>query len=193
MNRIKTFSGKVFDYDNPTPDSICIEDIAHALSNVTRFAGHTKVHYSVAQHSIIVSGFAMAPLPELQAKYCLLGLLHDASEAYLGDVPTPWKKMLQFDYYRQMELKTMNAIFQALEVDANFEDLPPEIHKADKEAFYMEEAYLMNHINSEDNPYTFDTVRKFAVVPPNVAEKLFLEIYEEAKAELAPRIILASR
>ena len=79
---IQTSSGARFDIQNPELD---IEDIAHALSNLCRFNGHVKYFYNVADHSIMVS-FLMGN--ELE------GLLHDASEAYLSDVPKPIKQLL---------------------------------------------------------------------------------------------------
>lgn len=85
---IRTFTGKYFDPFNPDPDLICIEDIAHALSLQCRFSGHTHVHYSVARHSLNVLLLCE------KKEYRLQALLHDASEAYLVDIPTPIKKCL---------------------------------------------------------------------------------------------------
>ena len=84
---ILTFSGKFLDYLNPDPEQIDIEDIAIALSREARFCGHTKKFYSVAQHSVFVSKL----LPPI---FSLEGLLHDASEAYCKDLPTPLKNLL---------------------------------------------------------------------------------------------------
>jgi uncharacterized protein len=82
-----TYTGKALDLENLQPADICIEDIAAALSRQCRFAGHTTWHYSVAQHSLIVADL----LPRADA---LQGLMHDATEAYLVDLPTPVKKLL---------------------------------------------------------------------------------------------------
>ena len=73
-NSIRTNTGKVFDLKLMDPESICIEDIAHALSHVSRFGGHLDKHYSVAQHSVYVAQC-------LTAENQLAGLLHDATEA----------------------------------------------------------------------------------------------------------------
>lgn len=97
---IRTFTGVFIDVTNPKPEQILIEDIAHALSNQCRFGGHTLQFYSVAEHCLLVS--EMVP-----DKHRLAALLHDASEAYLVDIPTPVKQMLPEYYtieYRLMEV-----------------------------------------------------------------------------------------
>lgn len=81
---IETFTHKRLDFYDPDPANICIEDIAHHLANVNRFGGSIYMPYSVAQHSVIMS--RICP-PEL-ALECLL---HDAEEAYLGDIVRPFK------------------------------------------------------------------------------------------------------
>jgi uncharacterized protein len=84
---IQTYTGRrVYPLD-PSPEDIDIADIAHALSNVCRFTGHVREFYSVAQHSVIVSECVPAP-------FALLGLMHDAPEAYIGDISRPLKKSL---------------------------------------------------------------------------------------------------
>lgn len=85
--KIRTYTGKYVDIFNITPDDIDIEDIAHALSHQCRFGGHIKRFYSVAEHSIKVAEM-------LSPEHKLAGLLHDASEAYFIDMPTPIKNAL---------------------------------------------------------------------------------------------------
>lgn len=90
MTWIQTVSGVAFDLLNPTPDMIRLSDIAHALSRIPRFNGHTPVPYSVAQHSVHVSTLAgMIDGPQ----GALDGLFHDAAEAYIGDMPSPVKAL----------------------------------------------------------------------------------------------------
>jgi len=84
---IQTYTGIQFWPLDPLPHEIEIEDIAHALSLICRYAGHCSRFYSVAQHSILVSHF-------VPKKLALTGLLHDASEAYISDIPKPVKNFL---------------------------------------------------------------------------------------------------
>lgn len=102
---IQTFTGRKFYPLAPRIEDICIEDIAHALALQCRFTGHVRVHYSIAQHSEIVS--RLVP-PELE----LQGLLHDASEAYLVDVPSPIKRSATFADYRRAEARLQRMIFE---------------------------------------------------------------------------------
>jgi hypothetical protein len=80
----------------PDPTKIHIDDIAHALSLACRFLGHTDCFYSVSQHSVLVS--ELVPLPD-----ALWGLLHDAAEAYLCDLPAPIKRAPGMWFYRSAE------------------------------------------------------------------------------------------
>lgn len=97
MIYILTHTGIKFDLENPTVDMICLEDIAHALSNICRFTGHTYRFFSVAQHSWNCS-MLMRDL-ELGNEYRIAALMHDAQEAYIGDVSSPLKQLLP-DYNR---------------------------------------------------------------------------------------------
>lgn len=98
---MQTLTGKIFYPLNPTPESICISDIAGALSKMCRFGGHCARFYSVAEHCVLVAAHAPQHLK-------LTALMHDASEAYLVDVPRPVKRQL-VDYSR-IETKLMRAI-----------------------------------------------------------------------------------
>lgn len=84
---IQTYTGRRFYFLDPRPEDIVIEDIAWALGHLCRFNGHVRRFYSVAEHSMLVS--AALP-PKLQ----LAGLLHDAAEAYTGDVTRPLKHLV---------------------------------------------------------------------------------------------------
>jgi hypothetical protein len=100
---IATYSGRKFYPLDPRVEDIDMYDIVHALSQLSRFGGHCTSFYSVAQHCVLVS--LMCP-PE----NALWGLLHDASEAYLCDVPSPLKACPEFEFYRKAEAQLMVMI-----------------------------------------------------------------------------------
>ena len=109
--KFNTFSGKVVDIMNPTVDMIDSRDIAMGLSNNCRWGGQCNHFYSLAQHSIYVATMAPAGLePE--------ALIHDASEAYLGDVIKPLKVILG-KVYADIEEKWMRVICSKYGVDYN--------------------------------------------------------------------------
>ncbi|MBC2594898.1 phosphohydrolase [Ruficoccus amylovorans] len=99
---MQTWSGIRFYPLDPRPEDILIEDIAHALAHICRFGGHVCAFYSVAQHSIMVSD----ALPD---ELALDGLLHDATEAYLGDVVRPLKLSLPQYVEAEQKLEAMIA------------------------------------------------------------------------------------
>lgn len=102
---LRTYTGRKFYVDNPQVEDVHIEDIAHALAICNRFAGHTTVPYSVAQHSVMIAR-TFAP-GSLERKWALL---HDAAEAYIGDMTRPLKKLGEMDGYAVVEDCVMEAI-----------------------------------------------------------------------------------
>src|ERR1039458_2829532 len=102
---IRTYSGLIFWPLNPDPALIRIEDIAHSLAHQCRFGGHSRVFYSVAQHSVRVSEICAT-------EDALWGLLHDASEAYLVDVPAPLKQLPAVAANRRAEQRLQAIIFE---------------------------------------------------------------------------------
>lgn len=125
---IPTSSGNKIYYTNPKPGQIELEDLAHGLAMNSRFGGQTTEFYSVAKHSILVSkelekqGFG----PKVQ----VYGLLHDAAEAYVGDVPAPLKKELE--NFRKIEHGIMDAIWGALDIQPPSDEDWKRIKKADR-------------------------------------------------------------
>jgi hypothetical protein len=85
---MQTYTGVAFDFTNIRPEDINLEDIAQSLSMQCRFNGHTDVFYSVANHSVLVSRI-------VPADAAAWGLLHDAAEAYVCDLPRPVKEHLR--------------------------------------------------------------------------------------------------
>lgn len=128
---IRTVSGLYVNIIDPNPDTIIIEDIAHALTVQRRFGGHIKVHYSVAEHSLDVMNRVTLNEYKLQA------LMHDASEAYLLDIPSPIKQHLK-GYY-EIEENLMKVISQKF----GFEwPMSKEVKQADKDALEWEWKYI---------------------------------------------------
>ena len=131
MNWILTRSGRQFDLLNPTAAMISPHDIGHALARLCRFNGHTLDHYSVAQHSMIVCD--LVPLKDQ-----LPALLHDATEAYLGDMTRPLKALMPA--YRQIEQRVWHAVCDRFEIDPI---LPDSVIRADMVALATERRDLM--------------------------------------------------
>ena len=114
---IQTVSGRRINPFAPDPAAIDIGDIAHALANQCRFGGHCRRFYSVAQHSCVVADLAAGRRAD--ARGVLWALLHDAAEAYLGDLPHPVKHNSELGrIYRDAEDALQAAILQRF-------DLPP--------------------------------------------------------------------
>ncbi|MCQ4257441.1 phosphohydrolase [Stutzerimonas stutzeri] len=131
MSWILTYTGQRFDLLAPRAELITTIDIAHALAHVCRFGGHTRHHYSVAQHSLVVA--SIVP-PGLQ----LVALLHDATEAYVGDLVRPLKALLPD--YSEIEHGIWLAICDRFNLDPV---LPASIHEADMIALATERRDLM--------------------------------------------------
>ena len=124
---IETFTGNTFAPLDPNFADLKVEDIAHALSHQCRFSGHTRFHYSVGEHSVRVSEL-------LKRQKCpnavqLWGLMHDASEAYLVDLPTPLKLDPEIGYaYRKAEARLMRCVCRAFSLP---EKEPAAVREAD--------------------------------------------------------------
>lgn len=104
-------SGRRLDLLDPSPMDIEIEDIAHGLARVARWNGQTTGEhaFSVAQHSVVVEDIAAHIKPGLDPRWRLVALLHDASEYVIGDMISPFKAALGYDY-KLFEARLENAI-----------------------------------------------------------------------------------
>lgn len=164
-NFIMIYSRKKFYYENISSDSIDIADIAHALSNICRFGGHVDRFYSVAQHSVIVSDL----VPQ---EHKLAALLHDASEAYLSDIVSPAKRIL--DDYKKLETKVTWTINRKFGIDTSHEY----IKLADRQALYAE---AMTFFGTVDDWNIDDFYHKREIEPlgPLEAKELFMKTYYE--------------
>jgi 5'-deoxynucleotidase YfbR-like HD superfamily hydrolase len=132
---IRTYTGVLFDFENPERSPISIQDIAHSLSLLCRFAGHCKEFYSVAEHSYRVSYVC----PE---EHAFWGLMHDAGESYCVDVPRPLKYLPGMEPYRAHEKRVMAAICKWYDMDPVE---PPSVKEADVKLLVTEQRDLLKN------------------------------------------------
>lgn len=175
---ILTCSGSYFDFIRPQKSVFDIETIAHALSNICRFTGHTRRFYSVAQHSELVSRI-------VPAEDAMAGLLHDAPEAFIGDVATPLKNLLAD--YQAIEERVEWVVLSRFGVYS----LPQSVKTADRILLATELRDLMP-AHDDVWPVIADVVPLVArIIPldPDAAMVAFLNRYEEIRlAEQAERV-----
>jgi uncharacterized protein len=179
-NNITTYTGRSIDPlgHHVQLGDIDIIDIATALSRIPRFAGHTKHFYSVAQHSCMV---AQRLRPELK----LSGLLHDASEAYLLDIPTPIKQHLPI--YYTAEKRIMNIILARFGLpnspyQIDFYEIIEEIKLADKAQLQFEIQELMTPFLS-NQMLPQDASPSLRCWTPDEAQFRFLELFNAIYTE----------
>jgi len=171
---IRTFTGKEINPFEIRLGEICIDDIAHGLALCNRFAGQTRYPISVAQHSVYCSRLCGG---SLQA------LLHDASEAYLGDV-TKWVKQTpEMAQFRIIEHNLEKLIFQKFGCEY---DIKSEVEEADRIMVRFEglqgfgSSFFINHPN-----YPLLTKRdtqrigSWKFINWRKAEEMFLNCYRE--------------
>lgn len=176
---ITTSTGRRFRVLDPRPEDVCIEDIAHALSLQCRFTGHIREFYSVAQHSVYVS--LMCP-PEV----ALWGLLHDASEAYIGDMSAPLKHTPEMKRFRDTELLVSNAIMNRFGLSRCE---PPSVKYADRRMLLTEARDLGMNVDGWDPEVEpFDS--QIVAWSPSFAEARFLQRFQHLTSSF-PNPVLA--
>lgn len=146
MTQILTATGKRFDLYEPDADLIDPRDISHSLSNLCRFNGHTREFYSVAQHCCIVADL----VPEEDK---LAALLHDSTEAFVGDMVRPLKEWMHA--FQDVEHWIWERICTRFNLDLT---LPASVHHADLVALATEHRDLM-----PPDPATWDCL--FGIEP----------------------------
>lgn len=147
---------------DPRPEEICLEDIATALSNECRYGGHIVPLFSVGQHSVLVA----MHLPHWLRK---VGLMHDAAEAYLKDIPRPIKKHLRD--YGPAEARMARCI--GLRYGLNLEFLSPEVHEEDMRALATEKRDLFAPSRAHEETVT-PWRGKISPWTPEESKKAFL-------------------
>lgn len=166
---IQTASGRYADLLDPQPHHIDIGDIAHALANLCRFGGHTREFYSVAQHSVLASRI-------VPREHALTALLHDATEAYVGDMVLPLKDLLPG--YRLLEASVWRRIAAHYGLPIV---LPGCVKRADLVLLATERRDLMNEQAEpwpvlENVPTLPDTIKPWT--PVNARAQFVLRFWE---------------
>jgi 5'-deoxynucleotidase YfbR-like HD superfamily hydrolase len=159
-NKMRTYSGRYIDAFNMTIEDIDIVDIAHSLALTTRWNGHSIEPYSIAEHCVWMAERATTPETKMEA------LMHDASEAYIVDVPTPIKKRMP--EYLVVEEHIMKLVADKFGFSLPMSD---EVKKLDRQAleFEWENKVLDNTFKSMEH---------------HEAEKRFLECFYKLKKEI---------
>ena len=164
---ITTFTGKKFYIKRPSVEMLCIEDIAHALSMQCRYNGHCPYYMSVAEHSVIMSEL----VPE---EHALWGLLHDASECYIPDVPRPLKAVLtNLDAFEDKILKVVATKYGLPW------PMPESVHKIDSQYVGTEARLLWKDAVPEWTKFYTPMEIELNFWTPKQAERAFIEKFEE--------------
>jgi hypothetical protein len=172
---IQAHSGEYIDLENPSNSKFLIDDIAHGLANTCRFGGQCSPFYSVAQHCVHVS--LLVP-----PRYARGGLMHDASEAYIGDVSSPLKALLS--NYSDIEERLQ---FEIWNWHGGQDRNHPEIKKADLIALATERRDLMPATTTNGAWSMLDGITpvrdKIEPLGPMMAKEAFLNRYHQIVAE----------
>ncbi len=164
---MQTYSGKRYYPLSPNPQDIDMEDIAHSLSLLCRFGGHVDRFYSVAEHCVVLSKW-VAP------ENALAALLHDATEAYVVDLPRPVKHVLP--QYKELEAVVWDAIARKYNIDPI---LPEDVKEGDNRILINEHKTLM----SRSETWTVDALEPLPVEitgwPPQDAEYMYIQRFQE--------------
>jgi len=127
--KVRLYSGKYVDVTNLTEDDICLEDIAHALALKCRWNGNTQGFFSILSHTMIVQSLLTDNKNTLEA------LLHDAHEAYLFDIPAPYKTLEPFKPLVELENKIQELINKKYGVETCN---TPDVKQADMASLRLE-------------------------------------------------------
>jgi hypothetical protein len=177
-NYIMTYTGTKFYPLDPRPDEMFIEDIAHALALSCRFTGHTTSFYSVAEHAVRMAKEALRQ--DLGDAIAFVALMHDASEAYIVDVPRPLKAEPYFGaLYKKYEERIMEVVAEKWDF---FEwPMPYEVKVLDNLMLNTEQRDLMPkeaNVNGPWFPESGILQRKIVTWTPQKAEREFYTMYD---------------
>jgi 5'-deoxynucleotidase YfbR-like HD superfamily hydrolase len=175
---LQTVSGRWVNPFDPDPDQLDPGDIARALANQCRFGGHSRAFYSVAQHSVIVSQLVEQGGGDAEAVFA--ALMHDATEAYLGDMPHPIKHRSPLGAaFKAAEEHLERALRDRFGIQADV----PEIKRADRALLATERRAFSAetwHWPELDGVEPLDI--ELSAWPPDEAARAFAERYAELDA-----------
>ena len=177
----KTYTGKKIFPAHLEDMDVDIVDIAHALSNVNRYNGHLKFPYNVANHSLLVTKFVRQELhysnpwtlDKYHKPYLLSALLHDASEAYLPDIASPWKEVYP-ETFKVFDEKLIQIIFKHFGLTYPYSKI---IKQVDKDIRGSEIACLTDWEEGLHDKYGY----KIVPMDSRFAEEKFLEKFYELR------------
>ena len=172
MTHITTYTGKHFDPTHPDINLIDIKDIAHALSLTCRGNGHVQTFFSVAQHCINCA--LEAKERHYSSRIILACLIHDASEAYMSDVPRPFKKELQ-DYI-EAEEKLLDIIYIKFLGSTLSKEEQLLVKQIDDDMLYYDLKYLLNETSDKNEPHIHINLN-YEIIPFKQIEETYLELF----------------
>lgn len=188
MSKMVTYTGRVVDLEKPSPDVVSVDDVAHSLSLQCRWVGQCRHFYSVAEHSVLVmlkagqsAGSGVFDV-QLTTRQRLAALLHDAHEAYVGDVTRPLKHCLEgrTTAFRTLDDSWKRTVAEKFGFLAELEDdvfQKTFVKNADDACLYAEALALFPDDHESLVPRIYDPVVQVECLLPAEAESLFLSTF----------------
>lgn len=173
---ITTYGGTHFVPTEPEAEKIHISDIAHALSLICRGNGQVKTFFSVGQHCINCALEAEAR--GYSQRVILACLLHDAGEAYLSDVPSPFKKYLSG--YKKLEECLLSLIYRKYLGSDLTEEEQRQVEEIDKDMLWYDLWILLGEVSDRPKP-VMKTTFSYEVQPFEKVEEAYRSLYEKWK------------
>ena len=192
MGWITTYTNKQFYPLKPKPQDVCLEDIIWALSFKCRWTGHSQIFYSVAEHSVRVAREVLRQVQHMsnldehvRYQVALIGLMHDATEAYLPDIARPIKGSILVDLgdekvsFREAEDRLMKVIGSALDLPKLSTELYAQVKRADDVVLVTEARDIVHGLEGRDK-VDYEPLRE-VIVPwsPEKSREEFLKLYNE--------------
>jgi len=183
---METYSGRMVDLSKPDPNQISIEDIAWHLSRIPRFGGATNKEnvYTVAQHSVLVLNRVKQTTGTEDNAVLLTALLHDAHEAYMGDIVSPMSNLLDLRMpIMRLKSRLQKAVYLGL-LGKQFVPVENEaLHQADMWAGQYEAYHLMHSKGKHYQPEILledeYILRNMLVWPTEYANESFKNHFQE--------------